>query len=160
MFYVWKMCQHLIAPKITQKCRQMYHTWSSWDVGCWRPGVCVWSEWLFTPPASQAKNAKVFHRGLWHVGRIILCISPIIALRESRWIIPMMALDCGSTLWLNVKDLPRYPLVIKHVNMGNPPFVYLSMIFPLKPPAGDFPGLNIEGYISFIFLCGVDFLLM
>ena len=24
MFYVWKMCQHLIAPKITQKCRQMY----------------------------------------------------------------------------------------------------------------------------------------
>jgi hypothetical protein len=58
------------------------------------------------PPASQAKNAKVFHRGLWHVGRIILCISPIIALRESRWIIPMMALDCGFTLWLNVKDLP------------------------------------------------------
>ena len=35
------------------------------------------------PQRSKAKNTKVFHRGLWNVGRIILCISPIIALRAS-----------------------------------------------------------------------------
>ena len=116
---------------------------------------CVWSEWLFTPPASQAKNAKVFHRGLWHVGRIILCISPIIALRESRWIIPMMALDCGSTLWLNVKDLPRYPLVIKHVNMGNPcksPICIFVDDFPVETSSGGFPRFEHRRVYQFYLL--------
>eukprot|EP00435_Cladocopium_sp_Y103_P025950 s1408_g6.t1 len=46
--------------------------------------------------ALQAKNAKVFHRGLWHVGRIILCISPIIALRE--YAAGMLSMLCRTSL--------------------------------------------------------------
>ena len=147
MFYVWKMCQHLIAPKITQKCRQMYHTWSIWDVECWRSS-------RFPGQKCQSLPSRTLACGTNH------------SLHQPNHCSQRISVDhshdgTGLRLYF-VAECQRfaYPLVIKHVNMGNPPFVYLSMIFPLKPPAGDFPGLNIEGYISFIFLCGVDFLLM
>ena len=42
--------------------------------------------WLFGGlffSANQAKNRPLFHQGLRDVGKIILCISPIIALRDA-----------------------------------------------------------------------------
>ncbi|CAK9084111.1 unnamed protein product [Durusdinium trenchii] len=46
--------------------------------------------------ALQAKDKALFHRGLRNVGRIILCISPIIALRE--YAAGVLGMNCRTSL--------------------------------------------------------------